>query len=372
MDDGTHFQEIVDTIAAATGVPVTLEDRDLHLVASSGHDEVIDDVRRDSILRRRSSPQVQEMFAGFGIAGAETPLRIPGDAVPGLLARWCLPARWRKVTYGYLWLLDPDARVTKLQLNSLTNAVDQVAAALATRARAADHTSWAVGELLSADPGARARAVDELHRDGLVSVRDRFVVAALAARGDASPGPLNSWLLPRHILTATVGQRAALVMPEAAAVEVTQRAARTLLAQHPAGVAAGLSGPVTMTDAHEGWRQAGAALLVALRGAEEVTVRHWAGLGVLRLLALADPAVLAATVTDDRAQRLRETGPEVVETARVYLEQAGSAQRTAKLLSIHRQTLYHRLRRITWAGYNLESGTDRLALHLALVLDEFN
>jgi len=50
-----QLQELVDSLAAATGAPATLEDRDLNLVASSGHDDVIDEVRRTSILRRRSA-----------------------------------------------------------------------------------------------------------------------------------------------------------------------------------------------------------------------------------------------------------------------------------------------------------------------------
>ncbi|MCI2237817.1 helix-turn-helix domain-containing protein [Kineococcus sp. TRM81007] len=56
-------------------------------------------------------------------------------------------------------------------------------------------------------------------------------------------------------------------------------------------------------------------------------------------------------------------------TARTYLDLAGSAQRTAAALAVHRQTLYHRLRRVREvSGYDLDDGADRLALHLALTL----
>ena len=153
------LQELVDTVAAVAGAATTLEDRDLNLVASSSHGDVIDEVRRTSILRRRSSAEVQQLFAAFGIAHAVGPLRVPGDSKVGRLARWCLPVRWRGVTYGYLWLLDPDESVAADVLRGLADLVDQVAASMALRARAGHRTSWAVGSCSPPTPGrVRERA----------------------------------------------------------------------------------------------------------------------------------------------------------------------------------------------------------------------
>ncbi len=206
-----QLQELVDSLAAATGLPATLEDRDLNVVVSSGHDDVIDEVRRTSILRRRSSASVQQLFATFGIATAEGPLRIPEDREQGRLARWCLPVRWRRVTYGYLWLLDPDGRVSAEVLHGVDDLVEQVAASMAQRARTSDRASWAVGDLLADDAGVRARAREDLRRDGLLG-SDELVVAVLVPRGGGPAGPVNPWLLPRGVLSAPVGQRAALVL----------------------------------------------------------------------------------------------------------------------------------------------------------------
>lgn len=361
MTPTEQVQDLVDTVAELTGAPVTLEDRDLLLVASSGHDEVIDDVRRRSILRRRSDPVVQELFAGFGIARATGPLRIPGDPASGRLARWCLPVRWRGVTYGYLWLLDPSGAVHEHRLAEVGDALDLVAAHLATRARAADRTTWAVGELLSSDAGSRARAVEELQRDGQLG--QKFRVVALAPVDGGPTGTVNGWLLPRSVLAAAVGQRAALVVPPGSPVrEVAERAAAALLPQHPRGVAVGISGEVGASEGHVAWRQADAALRSGAVG-----VREWDRLGARRLHAVAEPSALAAAVLDERAELLLAAEPELALTARTYLDLAGSAQRTAAALSIHRQTLYHRLRRITAvSGYDLDDGQDRLALHLAL------
>ena len=61
--------------------------------------------------------------------------------------------------------------------------------------------------------------------------------------------------------------------------------------------------------------------------------------------------------------------PVLAATAEVYLDRAGSVQRAATALSVHRQTLYYRLRRIEeLTGLDLADGRDRLRLHLALTL----
>ncbi|MFI5933615.1 PucR family transcriptional regulator [Actinoplanes sp. NPDC051494] len=373
--DPAQIQELVDVVAARTGAPTTLEDRELHLVASSGHEEILDEVRRISILRRRSSPDVQRLFASFGIAAAEEPLRIPGNAQPGLYARWCVPVRWRGVAYGYLWLLDPGEAVPPTAIRALADVVDQLAVAMARRSRTSDRTSWAVAELLSADAGARARAAEEIQRDGLIPAGREIVLVGLARHDGGPVGPVNTWLLPRGVLSAPIGQRGALVLPASThdATDVAARAARSLLAEHTAGVAAGVSAPVQAPDGYAAWRQVDAALRVALSADPgTATVRTWADLGVLRLLSFAEPDTLTRTLADARAQRLLDGDPDLLRTAGTYLDLAGNAQRTAAALSIHRQTLYHRLRRITaLTGYDLDDGGDRLTLHLVLRLAEY-
>lgn len=373
-----QLQGVVDAVAGSTGCPATLEDRDLNLVVSSGHEDVIDEVRSASILRRRSSAEVQALFGAFGIARSEGPMRIPGDPASGRLGRWCVPVRRRQVTYGYLWLLDPAEQVPLEQLERLADVVDQAAAVMALRSRSAERTSWAVGELLSDDAQARARALDELRAHGALPRGGRVFVAALAPRREGELGPVNTWLLPHAVIAAPVDRWAALVIPERAALApatVVGRVARSLLPQHPEGVAGGVSGPVEPAAAQLGRRQAGACLGVALRRladggpGPDAVVQDWAGLGVRRLLAVADAAALTAALDEDRLGRLLAADPDVVRTVRTYLDLGCSAARTASALTIHRQTLYQRLRRAEeLSGLDLSGGEDRLLVHLALVV----
>ena len=136
--------------------------------------------------------------------------------------------------------------------------------------------------------------------------------------------------------------------------------------------AAGIGGAVAgLVQARESWLQARiAARVAASRNAAAPLVLEWPELGVHRLLgAGTDAALREAVLTSGVAALLAEGGPELVRTAKSYLDSAGSAQRTAQALGIHRQTLYHRLERIERiSGLSLDSGQDRLQLHLALAL----
>ena len=79
--------------------------------------------------------------------------------------------------------------------------------------------------------------------------------------------------------------------------------------------------------------------------------------------------VSIVAIQANAARRLLDGDPELLHTARTWLDHAGSAQRTAAALAVHRQTLYGRLRRIAeLTGADLDDGQDRLALHLALTL----
>lgn len=124
------LQEIVEQAADLLRAPATLEDRDFHLVAYAAHGDTIDPVRTASILHRRATEAVRARFERHGIARATGPVRIPADTSLGQLGRLCLPARWNNVTYGYLWLLDDEERITG----------DQAAEAMPLCERAA--SSW--------------------------------------------------------------------------------------------------------------------------------------------------------------------------------------------------------------------------------------
>src|SRR5690606_6383345 len=82
-----ELQEVVDEIARVLGAPATLEDRAFRLLAHAAHSGELDEVRQQSILRRRATDEVRAYFEGYGIATAPGPVRIPADAELRVLAR---------------------------------------------------------------------------------------------------------------------------------------------------------------------------------------------------------------------------------------------------------------------------------------------
>ncbi|MFB4297070.1 PucR family transcriptional regulator [Actinomadura sp. NTSP31] len=352
------LQEIVELAADLLGAPATLEDRDFHLVAYAAHGDTIDPVRMDSILHRRATEAVRTRFESHGIARATGPVRIPADHALGQLGRLCLPVRWNNVTYGYLWLLDDQERITDAA--RAMPLCERAGLLMARQARERDDLGWKVADLLSAQPDVRAQAANELAEAGVPDPP-----LAVAVLRTPSTDPLNPWLLPHSVL-ATVWQRDhVLVIPASAAPHAIVDRARRLLEERTGPVHAGFFSPCpTLETVHEGWLRA----RVAARTAAAGETRDWTSLGVLRLLRAAGDEALVQTTRTPGTERLLDH-PDLARTARTYLDRAGNVQKTAEALNIHRQTLYHRLRRIEeLTALTLADGQDRLTLHLALTL----
>lgn len=399
------LQDLVDEAARITMMAATLEDREFNLVAFGAHRTAGDSVRQDSILTRRSTPEVRRYYESFGIVGAAEPLRIPADPDRGLLSRICVPVRWQSVTYGYLWLLedkDVAAAADPGLLPELLGLAARAGIEMARRSRLRDDLGWKLGDLLSTYPDTRALAARQLAQSwskseatpvAAVLVRVADEVDPRARGGSSGPAPalplVNAWRLPRTVLVGTGELGSTFLVPlnapgdlaaarsVAAAALATVATANVVVRGEPR-VVAGIGGPVsTLVQARESWLQAGIAARVAagrpgsagLPGSAPGFL-EWPELGVSRLLGVADDQPLRAALIQPGIERLiKQGGAQLVNTALVYLDQAGSVQRTAQVLGIHRQTLYHRLERIEkTTGLDLDSGSDRLALHLALTL----
>lgn len=372
------LQDLVDDAARITEMAVTLEDREFNLVAFCSHQSVADEVRRDSILTRRSTSQVRRYYESFGIARADGPIHIPADPERHLFGRVCVPVRWQSVTYGYLWLVE-DHAVDPAVLPELLDLANRAGMELARHSRLRDDLGWKVGELLSTYPETRAKAAREIAESWARTEATPVAVVVLrSVGGDQAPVPVNAWRLPRTVLVGTAELGSTFIVPLGAAEDLTQAraVARAALAAlrgtaSDEPVVAGIGGAVgTLAEARDSWLQARIAARVAAYEPGASGPLEWPDLGVYRLLGVAaDPRLRQAVAQPGIERLLREGGDELVRTALTYLDEAGSAQRAAQALGIHRQTLYHRLERIEkLTGLDLDSGRDRLGLHLALTL----
>jgi hypothetical protein len=426
---GPDLQDLVDEAALVSGAPATLEDREFNLVAVSAHNRAGDAVRQDSIMHRRSTPEVRRYFESFGIAHASGPVHVPPDPQRGLLGRLCVPVRWQSVTYGYLWLLeDPESGLVRAGSGNsgappppaLLAVAGRAGIEMARRSRQRDDLGWKVGDLLSTYPETRAKAAEEIAESWSLSPGAAIAAVSVRTAGarTAEPVFVNAWRLPRTILVGSGEHASTFLVPLtepgdlSAARGVTRLAFAALASSVPTGsgaptLVAGVGGPVEgLVHARESWLQARIAARVAANQADAALavpppavlvktvpasallhstgnpstvppsamppsiVLEWPQLGVHRLLgAGTDAALREAMLTPGVARLMAEGGVGLVRTATAYLDEAGSAQRTAQALGIHRQTLYHRLERIEkLSGLSLDSGRDRLQLHLALTL----
>ncbi|MFD7866846.1 PucR family transcriptional regulator [Streptomyces sp. NPDC059783] len=371
------YQELVDEISAALGVPATLEDRDFGLVAFGAHDSdddtAMDPVRTRSILTRRSTPAVRAWFENFGITRATGPVRIPAAPEAGVYRdRICLPVRHRGVVLGYVWLLDADPGPTDAQLESAMEVAARIGALLWDEARAGTDLSREFGAVLAAGRGwQRDMAVAALSEalgpdaEGLHTVvcvmpwtgeppSARTVPSAAALSAASAPGGTGG-----PALAALIRLRSPEVLDPA--LTAAERLRATAGTAATAGIGVARRGLAELADA---WHEATAAARAAAAESRFGPLAEWSAIGPYRLLTALPP-----DTPSDHAVRplLAPAQRELAHTAEVFLDRAGQASRTAAELGIHRQTLYYRLSRVQQlTGLDLNDGEDRLLLHMAL------
>lgn len=378
-----ELQDIVDEASRVLDADTTLEDRDFNLIAYGTQRFDVDSVRRDSILQRRSTRAVRDWFEQFGILGSAVPMRTPADSTQGLRSRLCLPARWRGVTYGYLWALDEATSLDDPAVARGAQLAEHAAAYLAQLSRQHQDDAFAVSDLISPDVDKVRHAATRIGDRGLLDRRSAVVAVVVGSPGSTEPGTLapNLWSLPRTVLADRGPHSTTLVVPlrdvcddsparEAAAL--TLQLYRDELGPESVGeLVAGVGEPRTdLADLRGSWLQARLAARVAAAVPALRPVARWVDLGIYRLLAALPEAELAALVLDGPVRQLLERGDhDLVQTVSIYLDRAGNVQETAAALHIHRQTLYYRLTKAeNLSGLDLGNGHDRARLHLGLML----
>jgi hypothetical protein len=363
------LQDLVDEVSRLLAAPATLEDRDFTLLAFCAHDETsadgtaggtaMDAVRARSILGRGSPQETRRRFEEHGITTATAPLRVPADPAAGILTRLCLPVRADGRLHGYLWLLDGGRTdLTDPASPGLADAVALAAEAgrLLADSRPAADLAGALQTVLGEGPSERSVRV-------LTAALGPDTPVTLVALRPASPGLPAGWARPgAGAVTAVLADGVAVLLP--LSQDGDPRPAGALAAAAlvglPAGSTAGVAAARRGCAALPGqWQEARTAARVAAVAPELAPVASWAELGAWRQVAeLTGP---------DPALTLLLADPVLTETAGVWLDCAGSPQRAAARLCVHRQTLYYRLGRIAeLTGLDLADGADRLLLHLGV------
>jgi sugar diacid utilization regulator len=377
-----ELQEIADEASRILDADVTVEDREFTLVAFGTQREDVDAIRLESILRRHSTSQVRTWFEQFGIASSPRPIRTPADADAGIRSRLCVPARWRGVTYGYIWAIQDTMTVDDPAVVLVEQLAEHAAAYLAQFNRQREDDSLAVTDLLSSDADTVRRSTFRVVDRGLIARRTPVVAVVVGGWGASDTGNAlipNLWALPRTVLADSGHNSTTLLVPLRStedltpardAAELTLKLYSDVLPLDWDGqLVAGVGDPrLDIGTVRDSWLEARLAARVAAAVPAVRPVARWAGLGVYRLLAALPDPDLAKLLLDAPVRRLLDS-PDLADTVRCYLDRAGNVAQTAAALHIHRQTLYSRLGKAEQlTGLSLESGHDRLRLHLGLII----
>ncbi|GAA2873483.1 helix-turn-helix domain-containing protein [Streptosporangium fragile] len=348
-------QDILESLAAALGRGMSVDDLEGRVVAHSAHHGEVDQVRAHAILSRSVPAEVGAWQEAHGVAVTREPVRVPSNPDLGMAARLCVPLLHQDRRVGYLWIIEGAGPLTP-----------------AEEARAVRDAA-AIAALL--DDGGSSHTLRHLLTGVLAARRAAGVLGegplrVLAVRGD--PAGL------RDVVTAEVarGRRPpAFTVLDRHAVLLLNRGedAQTLGER----LAARTGGSAGVSDVHPGLEaavEAHAQAVTAARAAaaEPVLgpVAHWAALGAYRLLAESAALPLAQAATP--LAPLKEH-PALTLTLETYLDTGGDAQETARRLHLHRTSLYYRLARIEQlTDRRLKDGAHRLELHLALKLVRWN
>jgi hypothetical protein len=386
----SELQNIVDELASRLDAPTVLEDHEERMVVYSSHSQPIDEVRRESILRRATRREVMSWFRDQGIVAATEPLRIPGQPDQGILGRLCVPVRYQGRLMGWLFLIDDRARLSAADVAAARQSAEHAALLLYEEELGTRLTSGTLAHLLSPSADLREAAAGQIVDQGLLPARAPVVAAVVqplgvgerlprevvsealqdAARAGRGDGALRSGYADHGVVLVRAGSVAddSAGLSEA---QVVADALRHRLRKVPGArvVAAAGDPQPRLRDAHRSYQHARLAAKVAAVVPSVGDAVRWQGLGVFRALAQL-PADAAESALDPRLAVLFAEGDEVlIRTLETYLDLGCDVKAASARLHLHRATLYYRLDKAEkLCGFNLRDGNDRLAVHLGFKL----
>jgi Fe2+ transport system protein FeoA len=361
------LQNVIEELALRLGRPVLLEDHLQRVIAYSEQTEPMDDVRRDSILRRHTTSEVRRWLRAAGIFDSLGALRVPAATGLGLLPRVCVPARHEGRLLGFLWMINSGPPMSDEDVRTASKAAPGLALALFHNSLVSGLAARRELEAVTGVLGGDLQAARTLFEAGFPQGE---AVTVLVARPLGDPHDAVRLALERGLLAVRFRFASRhplhLVRYDHGVLIVTGEPVDLhRMIDVPVVVGVGRARP-SLVDAASAYREALHAAEVAARIPGFGPTAAWETLGVYRMLRGLSGDDLHPGIElllSDPANRL------LLETLETYLDLAGSAAATAEVLRLHRTSLYYRLQRVEeLATTNLKNGDERLALHLSLKL----
>lgn len=378
-----NVQNIVDELAASLGRSVVVSDLGHRPLAASAQGDVIDSIRAETLLQRRTPPAARAFIDRLRVSEARQPVQVDLAELGGL-ARLAIPIRDQGGALGILWLITGTLPpLTPAHYSAIDAAVQLLRDQLSRRAPLEDSTARAaVLARLLADDGATARRAFSETVANLWLERGGGTLVVAVGFGPRV-GAIERVAFGRQLDARRsqgicyLGQRGTLQL---FAVRATETAP---VIDQIRSEAATRSFPVRSIGTARQDRHADdirTAVEQAVTAAETVLqLPHLAGiaditeLGTWLMLsaipedaaqiALFSPAASALCIDGDAVQR---------STVETYLDVRSQVKEACQLLHIHRTTLYYRLENMPpIVKAALDDGVARSTLHLCLKLMRF-
>ncbi len=382
--------DLANAAAASLGCSIEIDDPALNVLAFSTLDDEVDDLRRESILRRVPPPAFLEWLRSSGqlhkMRSSWEPVRLQP---PGYRDRFVMAIRAGTDLLGYLWAAQVDEPLGQEQAAALAG-IARIASARILRERAAEDLtrrsrrdslraalsgsgdSDTLCERLGLADGTEFRLLGISPQVGWVSDRvQQLLVANLVA--------LRVEVTTPGAAVVTLGEAIYALLPMCQvgtgqltelAQDLISRAAKQLGLELNVGIGASISSlgrlPEARIEVERIIRLIRSTPGISLASSEELRPR--AVLAELREISRDRPQLL-----EGRIEILRQLDAtrhtDYLTTLKAFFDAASDLTEAAKLLFVHRNTLRYRLRRIEeLSGLNLSDPVDRLVTELQLRL----
>lgn len=378
---------LADTIAAAVGGAVTIEDQLSRVVAYSSVEQGADPARMDTILGRRVPDQVRELFDRMGIfrhlAQSDEPVFVPPIAEHGLHGRMVAAVRAGRELLGSIWVAC-DEPLSEVHNRILVEGAHTVALHLLRSRVSADLERQVESELvislLEGTPDASA-VVGKL---GLPPERFRVIAVQAHAQGERHAAILLvferattgfGWSRPGR--STLFGNTVYTLLPCGDDPAPARDWLRELSRGLPGHVtlSAGFGGSATLSEIPASRHEAEESLALHATDPDAPPVCYdesWDRILLQRLrTAAAGRRIPSRGPIVELARHDNVHNTRYLATLRAWLEAQGDLATVATMLDVHPNTVRYRMRRMNdIARLQLDDPKKRLAMLITLAVQD--
>lgn len=398
-----EFQSIVDELARVVRRPITVEDAGGRLIAYSVHEEPVDTVRMETLLRKGASFNTLDALRRRGVYECvdSAPGIVRVAAIPeiGFSPRVCAPIKTKGKVLGYLWALYDESIIPARIEEAFLRARQALASALLRRdsalLRRDELQTGLVRNLIAAEPGELKDSAEALDlRAKALGWYPSHPIHVVAVRGisGADHGPVlrcgNAFeeglqKLGASFVRGTFESETVFLVSGIGTVETVRLAEKAAAWDRVTGeageerghtrrliLALGIGTPgESLSDVRTCYLEASRAINIGIKLGSRGPCFDYSALAAYELVSCMATCPTSPYFGRRLAQKVRDydshRGTDLFATLEAYLDFYGKRKEAASRLGVHPNTLDYRVRRIQEiTGADLEDPNLRLVMHL--------